>query len=290
MDDQIVGCHCGRKIRMKPKYVLVSGPEGERGCQGPTGPQGPAGLTTGVTGPTGPRGFPGDPGLMLAGNGPPQTPPTTDSAVYLDRQTGNVWFFNNGVWNYVTNITGPTGPTGKGAKGDPGPLGPTGPRGFEGPEGERGQSGPVGPTGPRGLPGTIIEVNVPIEYTEASSGTASQISSAIGSNILVTSNSSDAYVNICAQGVFTFNGVPVQAAEDGQLNIVVVVNDLDTFRMIVPFRAGDTKWLGSIERRVTISTGSTNVIRARWYTSSVNVFATLYDSLSDFLSMKVIYA
>lgn len=295
-DCSLVNCGCGRKFMVKPKYVILSGPPGEEGRRGPTGPQGPPGCNTGFPGPTGPRGLPGDPGLMLSGNGPPTiSPSTTSGAVYLNRLNGDVYYYNGSSWNFITNITGPPGATGATGKGATGPRGPTGERGERGEKGSKGDQGEPGiqgergPTGPRGQAGTVIEVNIPINYMEATQGTATSNNSQIGTDIIFSANSSYAYVNVSASGVFTFEGVPVEAVEKGYVYFMVNVNGIDVSRVTIPFQAGDEVWAGSMERRVDVSTGSSNIVKLRWATSTPNVNATLYDPLSNYVAAKVIY-
>lgn len=274
---------------VKPKYILIEGAKGDQGCPGPTGRPGPQGPCGGPPGPTGARGYPGDPGLIISGNGPPTIPPTTTSgAIYLDRLSGDVYHWNGTSWNYITNIKGPEGPAGPTGSGGPGPQGDTGQQGPTG-QGEKGDTGQVGPTGPAGPAGTIIDVNVPIDYMEVTQGTATSTLANVGSSLIFSANSDQAYINITAEGVFTQGGVPVAASEDGYLYFYVNVNGSDVSQLIIPYRAGDTRWLGSGERRIVVSTGSSNMVYLKWQSSSANVNLSLYTSISDFVAARVIY-
>jgi hypothetical protein len=66
--------------------------------------------------------------------------------------TVGCYFYYNGAWNSLCQLSGPTGPVG--ATGVQGVTGPTGPQGIQGITGSAGATGVQGITGPTG-PGTI---------------------------------------------------------------------------------------------------------------------------------------
>ena len=291
-DSEYLDCECGRVLCLEPKYILVSGPHGPTGPEGCMGPMGPCGPPGGPPGPTGPQGYPGDPGLILAGNGPPTSPPTTTSgASYLDKTNGDVYHYNGTSWNYITNITGPPGPTGpEGSTGETGPegpagVGPTGPTGA----GETGPTGPQGPIGPTGPAGTIINVNVPILYDEVNSGTSTTEVLTISNDITFLANSSSAYVTISANGAFTSGGVPVSATSDATITVYVNVNGVDTHQLLISTRTGDIRWSGGMTRKITVSTGSSNTVKLRWKMSTSEYSAALVNTAMDFISTEVVY-
>lgn len=93
-------------------------------------------------------------GEIFTGNGVPIPALGDDGDMYLDVDSGNVYYKVNGVWIYQTNMMGPqgntvTGPTGPQGNTVTGPTGPTGPA-VTGPTGPTGPivTGPTGPTGP----------------------------------------------------------------------------------------------------------------------------------------------
>ena len=137
------------------------------GDTGPTGPTGP-----GVTGPTGPTGATGDTGPTGPEGGP--TGPTG-----------------------ATGVTGPTGPTG--AQGSIGPTGAastvTGPTGPTGP-GVTGPTGPLGPTGPEGAWSTAQTISTKsANYTldTADAGYLLKCTSGSAAQILIPTNSAEAF-------------------------------------------------------------------------------------------------
>lgn len=101
-------------------------------------------------------------GSIFTGNGAPIPALGNDGDLYLDVDSGNVYYKVNGVWLYQTNMIGPAGaigPTGPEST-VPGPTGPTGPS-IPGPTGPTGPVSTVpGPTGPIGIsPLLKIEYN-----------------------------------------------------------------------------------------------------------------------------------
>lgn len=291
-DLEYLDCECGRVLCLEPKYILITGPEGEKGdtgCIGPTGPCGPPG---GPVGPTGPQGYPGDPGLILAGNGPPTTlPSTTSGASYLDKTNGNVYHYNGTNWNYICNITGPPGSTGPvgatGATGPEGPagVGPTGPTGA----GSPGPTGPQGPVGPTGPAGTIIQVNVPILYDEVNSGVATTETLTISNDVNFLANSTNAYVTVSCNGAFTAGGLPAAATSDATITLFVNVNGTDGPQLTINSQTGDIRWKGGMTRKITVSTGSSNTVKLRWRMSTSDYSAALINTLTDFISMEILY-
>jgi hypothetical protein len=181
-----------------------TGPQGERGIQGNVGPQGIQGNTgptgaqgiqgnIGATGPQGIQGIKGDRGdqgisVTLVGNvALPENLNFSGNAgeAYIVTSSGNLFFWNTTVTNWVdigpivgprgdkgdrgeqgiqgnVGLQGDTGPTGaqgepgpQGIQGDTGPEGPQGDTGPEGPQGAQGIQGNIGPQGPQGIQGNI---------------------------------------------------------------------------------------------------------------------------------------
>ena len=146
----------------------VTGPTGSQGATGPTGPTGAASTVTGPTGSSGaigPTGATGAQGtninfigtvaeivdLPLEGN--------SLNDAYIVSFDGDLWVWNNIIWNNVGQIVGPqgdagaTGPTGAtgAASTVTGPTGATGAASnVTGPQGEIGPTGPTGSTGSSG--------------------------------------------------------------------------------------------------------------------------------------------
>lgn len=156
------------------------GPQGTQGNVGPTGPQGIQG-NIGPQGPQGIQGVKGDRGdqgisVTLVGNvALPEDLNFSGNAgeAYIVTSTGNLYFWNTTVTNWVDigpivgprgdkGDTGEQGPAGAtGPQGDTGPEGPTGPQGEPGPKGDTGDQGPqgetgaTGPQGPQGIQGNV---------------------------------------------------------------------------------------------------------------------------------------
>lgn len=288
-DSESVDCECGRVLYLEPKYILVSGPEGDPGRQGdpgPTGPKGCPGDHGGPPGNTGSTGPQGNPGLMLAGNGPPTVDPP-GTASYLDNLTGNVYYFTDGNWNYTTNIIGPSGASGPlGPPGGTGPggVGPTGPTGA----GEPGPTGPPGSTGPGGPPGTIINIIVPIIYDEVNIGIGTDVRSVISGDLIFSSNQNYAYITISAYGVFMMNGIPAAAPADALLTFSTEINGVDGPQTSIQIKTGDIVWSGGMDRKITVSTGSSNTVKTRWQFSD-SIFNVKLDGLPNYVSTKIIY-
>jgi hypothetical protein len=286
----------GRRCRVKPKYILVSGPcgatgeTGPRGRPGRDGRDGCPGPPGGPCGPTGHTGHRGPPGHIVTGNGPPTNvvPPNDNSkALYLDISTGNVYYYNYPNWMLVGNIRGPKGPAGE--TGATGATGATGQKGDDG-YGFDGATGPVGPTGPTGPAGNkIIQVDVPIAYIETTTGFAQIQSQNIGSMVTFNSNSNNSYVNISASGIFTINGIAGYSPVNGNIIIDLIVNGSVSCQLIIPFRQGDDRWIGSMTRRVPISNGSSNVVTMQWRVNTAEVNPTLVSASSDFITATITY-
>lgn len=103
----------------------LPGPVGPRGDRGPEGPQGQAGEST--------RWYAArrDPGTQ------PSTDPTQPGTMWLNTETGHVWYLSNsGAWHDTMSIIGP-----KGDKGENGEPGAQGPQGEPGPKGDTGDVG-----------------------------------------------------------------------------------------------------------------------------------------------------
>ena len=292
-------CDIGEQIRGKeskrgkPKYIIVSGPPGATGDRGRRGPRGydgcpgPAGGPPGATGETGPRGYPGH---IITGDGAPyyiEPDPDKGDVLYFDTSTGNVYFYKYPNWLLVGNIRGPRGHTG--GTGQTGPRGHTGQRGddgygFDGATGATGATGPMGPTGNK-----IIQVDIPIAYIETVSGTVGQDGQYIGTSVDFTSNTNYAYINVSASGIFTVGGASTSAVFDGNVIIDVLVNGNVPCQLVIPFRSGDERWLGSMERRIIVSNGSSNNITLAWRVSSPGQNATIRASSSDFIAATIKY-
>lgn len=169
-----------------------TGPRGEQGIQGNVGPQGIQG-NVGATGPqgiqgnVGPQGIQGiqgvkgdrgDQGISVTLVGNVTLPSDLNFSgnageAYIVTSTGNLYFWNTTVTNWVDigpivgprgdkGDTGEQGPAGAtGPQGDTGPEGPTGPQGEPGPKGDTGDQGPqgetgaAGPQGPQGIQGNV---------------------------------------------------------------------------------------------------------------------------------------
>jgi hypothetical protein len=101
----------------------------------------------GPIGPTGPTGPEGEDGAEWhEGNGDPNVndvPTTGPNDLYIDKDTGEVWAWDEVGHGWVkTDVT---------------LAGPTGPQGIMGPQG---YTGPTGPTGPQGG-GILVQGNLP---------------------------------------------------------------------------------------------------------------------------------
>lgn len=119
---------CGEKGEQGPQ-----GEQGVPGAKGDTGPQGPQG-------PQGEQGFPGNDGnpgkdgaAFLQGKGEPASTLGKDGDSYLDVDSDNIYFKNNGAWSLVGNI--------KGADGEPGDDGASFLQGYGVPDDELGKNG-----------------------------------------------------------------------------------------------------------------------------------------------------
>ena len=142
----------------------AKGSAGSNGITGVTGPTGSKGATgagvtgatgSGATGPTGPTGTTGATGTnWTAGSGVPFNP-GNEGDLYLDGDTGNVYVYSSGLWNFSYNLKGTTGATGSGTTGATGPTGTSGVTGATGATGTAGTPGATGATGPEGSPGTM---------------------------------------------------------------------------------------------------------------------------------------
>ena len=68
-----------------------------------------------------------------------------------DPDNAKLFRYEQGNWNFVTDMSGSAGP--EGPTGDAGPAGPQGPQGIPGPQGPQGIAGPDGDPGPQGPQG-----------------------------------------------------------------------------------------------------------------------------------------
>lgn len=271
------------------KYIVLSGPPGERGCRGPRGcpgPTGPEGPVVGVTGPTGPTGPSGDSGLVIAGSGPPAfSPNTTAGAMYFDKDSGNVFFYTN-QWNFTGNIIGPQGP--QGVTGATGPIGPTGAKGDQGntgitgATGVTGYTGPTGPIGPTGS-GSCCDPcpdNCPYPrtaYGDTSSAIITTNQTLLNISLALTGDL--AILSLNSLGVFSSNGGIVPANADGYILFIIRRNLENILNFRVPFRNGDNYWSGGGTRRITLDGNALITVIAQISINTVN--AVIDESLTD---------
>ncbi len=84
----------------------------------------------------------------LTGNGKPSASQGIDGTMYLDQETYDVYYRENGQWKHIGNIKGEDGQPGEpGKDGEEGEIGPMGPTGAPGPAGENGEDGEDGKDG-----------------------------------------------------------------------------------------------------------------------------------------------
>jgi hypothetical protein len=140
------------------------GVTGATGATGPTGEAGDTGVTgeTGATGATGATGSTGETGATganwITGSGGPLVTIGTEGDLYLNIDTGDVFYKTGGVWIYQSNIKGPIGGTGE--TGSTGETGPTGETGATGSTGATGEIGATGATGPAGEPKALGHIDL----------------------------------------------------------------------------------------------------------------------------------
>ena len=91
----------------------------------------------------------------LTGKGEPTTSQGIDGTMYLDQETYNLYYRENGKWKLIGNIKGEDGQPGEpGKDGEEGEIGPMGPTGAPG------SAGATGPTGEKGDDGETPDISI----------------------------------------------------------------------------------------------------------------------------------
>lgn len=132
----------GFLVGSEAPYTLYVWTRGDNEYNGTWFDFGPLNAPSVIPGPVGPQGIQGVQGergsLWASNNGAPTISQSNQNGdQFLNTATGNVYEYQNGVWNITGNIKGPQGIQGiQGPKGD---IGERGLQGIQGPQGEPGQ-------------------------------------------------------------------------------------------------------------------------------------------------------
>ena len=131
----------GFLVGSEAPYTLYVWTRGDNEYNGTWFDFGPLNAPSVIPGPVGPQGIQGQQGtrgsLWNSQSGiPTQAAGVNNNDQALNTLTGDVYQYNNGVWQLTGNIRGPQGVQGirglQGVQGIPGPVGPQGPKGDQG--------------------------------------------------------------------------------------------------------------------------------------------------------------
>jgi len=224
--------------------------DGPPGCPGKRGPAGETGPTGPAGGPVGPAGPPGiSPTITVGTTNPTGTPLLDVSHLYYDRTSHNVfyWAAGSGFWNFVGNI--------------------------------QGISGPTGPTGPTGLSST--------NYREINAGEATSSVSDIINSFNFVPSENKIYALLSVSGTIDLAGSTVPASSDSTLSFNLVVNGGQQIQLLVPIKQEDTRWSGTMGRRITVNQGVTNSLKVTWSISTTDYRAALKITSTDFVTIQL---
>jgi hypothetical protein len=126
-----------------------------------------------------------------------------------------------------------------------------------------------------------------IYHTEVNDGTATTLPYYPISGFNVTTSKPYAVVTLSVSGYFRTDN----ATSGGAMHFTVRSMGGPSLSMRVPYRCGDSYWIGSMTRQIVISTSSTNSFSVSWFNTPdnplSNVMPTINSDGESYISLTI---